>query len=663
MFMTQPKPNRLANENSPYLLQHAFNPVDWYPWGDEALQRARSENSLLIVSIGYASCHWCHVMEKESFEDLEVAGRMNEGFVCIKVDRQERPDVDQLYMSAAWATTGRGGWPLNVITLPDGRPVFAGTYYPKADWLYILGYYSNLWQRDPEELRHQATEITLRMRKMNHLPAPVQSPASLPGAGFLHALLDTWKPDLDPVNGGIEGAPKFPMPENLSFLLRYGTRYKQQDARDHVLLTLRKMALGGIYDQAGGGFCRYSTDAEWRVPHFEKMLYDNAQLISLYSDAFSASGEAGFGRVVRETVSFTIRELGAPNGLFRAALDADSEGEEGAFYTWTAEQAREAAGEDAELMLRYFGGSLSGNWEKGRNVFQRIDDEQAFAASAGISLEQLLAKVTAWKQTLFALRAKRPRPSLDDNLLTCWNGLMISALVNAYRAFGEPAWLEGAENAATFYLDRLQDRNGILWRNAKADQLDNPAFLDDYAFLAAALLDLYRATFGKRWLEGASTLIRDAVARYTASDGIFFTLSPAAEPGLLPDLAELSDNVIPSSNSQMARNLLVLGTILNDEPMIRRAEALEARMREWLARNPAFHAGWAALAEDLISGPVTVKIGGTDPKELLRGFAGHYLPGVIFLEGDPGEVGIFVCAGKSCFPPVATAKEALRLIS
>jgi uncharacterized protein YyaL (SSP411 family) len=670
--MMEKKPNHLIKENSPYLLQHAWNPVDWHPWDENALAEAVENNKLLVISIGYAACHWCHVMEHESFEDEEVAQVMNRHFISVKVDREERPDVDHVYMTAAYATSGRGGWPLNVIALPDQRPVFAGTYYSKRDWIRILDYFSELYQSHPEELIHQANEIGSGMKKVHHLP--FQADPGLLGSTTLNEIFNTWEEDLDLINGGTYGAPKFPMPANLSCLLAYGIRHKNRKAVDYVRLTLDKMACGGIYDHLGGGFSRYSVDAAWRVPHFEKMLYDNAQLISLYAQAFTATRQDDYKKVVEESVAFIDRELTSADGLFLASIDADSDGTEGAFYAWTQDEIRKYLGDDCGLFLEYYSCRENGNWEHQLNVLSKSVCDEEIAVKYGLTADQVSSYLDVNKNQLFTVRSNRNRPATDDKILTCWNALMISALTDSARALNKPVWLEKAVTVATWYRENLISRNGKLWRNSKAGSFAIAGFLDDYCFLIKAFLDIYQATFDISWLAAADLLTKEVILHFTAEDGIFFRLSSDEAPRLIQETVELSDNVIPASNSQMSGNLFVLGHLLNHEAYVLRAELMLKKMVAQVKRNPAFHANWAMLLDNFISGPVEVKITGNEKLNLLREFSGYFLPGVIFsclpdsmIDADKsntenGRSQIFICQGKTCFNPVETVQEAVDFL-
>ncbi|MEI7660668.1 MAG: thioredoxin domain-containing protein [Bacteroidota bacterium] len=670
--MTEKPANHLRSELSPYLLQHARNPVDWYPWGDDALSKARDENRLLIISIGYAACHWCHVMEHESFEDDEVAAVMNRHFVPVKVDREERPDIDQVYMSAAYATTGRGGWPLNVIALPDRRPVFAGTYFSKRDWLHIMNYFIEMYSSSPAELTSQADEVGRGMKRSSGFRAGT-GPGTI-ATPLLHDIFAAWKEELDFTNGGTHGAPKFPMPANLDFLLQYGTRHNIEKATGYVQLTLDRMAMGGIYDHLGGGFSRYSVDGSWHVPHFEKMLYDNAQLISLYANGYAATREYRYRQLTEETVAFVFRELTGTAGLFYASLDADSEGREGTFYVWSWGEIRKYLGESAGIFLEYFSCEENGNWESDMNVLRMSHSHKDFAVKHALTGDQLTALLNVSKDKLFTLRGSRIRPATDDKILTCWNGLMISGLVTASRALNKPAWLERAVGAATYYRDHAAGRGGKLWRNAKGGSFAIAGFLDDYACLTRSFLDLYQATFDASWLEAAEMLTAEVMAHFVAADGLFFKLSSGEEPQLISETVELSDNVIPASNSVMAVNLWILGYLVQNSEYTGRAGMMLKKMVPEIMKNPAFHANWACLLQDFTAGAVEVNIIGERCLEVLQEFSGYYLPGVIFSGGEmktpaeepgkrhvPGKTLIYVCRGKSCFPPVETVAEALSL--
>ena len=457
--------NHLANSTSPYLLQHANNPVNWYPWGTEALQKAKDENKLILVSIGYSACHWCHVMEHESFEDEKVAAVMNEYFVCIKVDREERPDVDQIYMSAVQLMSGRGGWPLNCICLPDQRPIYGGTYFRKNDWTSLLFNLADFYKQKPQEAEEYAIRLTEGIRQYESIEFVGDQPAYT--KDDLELIVDAWKKYFDRVEGGLGSAPKFPMPNNWLCLMRYAHLAKDENVAGAVKLTLQKMAYGGIYDHIGGGFARYAVDSRWHVPHFEKMLYDNAQLISLYAEAYTWNPDPLYQKVVDEIISFSFHELTSSEYGFYSALDADSEGKEGKFYIFTKTEIEEILGDDAELFCIYYHITDDGNWEEEQsNVLFRKENDEDLAKKLGLPVEGLLDKIEVSRQKVFEARSRRMRPGLDNKILASWNGLMLKGLCDAYRAFNKPEYLEVALKNARFILDTLINRDGRLTRIA-----------------------------------------------------------------------------------------------------------------------------------------------------------------------------------------------------
>jgi uncharacterized protein YyaL (SSP411 family) len=667
-------PNHLIHETSPYLLQHAHNPVDWYPWGQAALQKARRENKLLIVSIGYAACHWCHVMERESFEDAGVARFMNEHFVAIKVDREEHPDVDQVYMEAVQLLSGSGGWPLNCIALPDGRPIYGGTYFPKAQWLDVLAQVLNFVRQYPQKAADQAQALTQGVQGNRLFDVQNES------AAFTRADLDTifefWQRDLDEVWGGHQRAPKFPLPVGWEFLLHYYHLNGNAAALKAVTLTLDKMADGGIYDQIGGGFARYSTDAQWKAPHFEKMLYDNAQLVSLYSAAYQLTHHLRYRTVVAETLAFVQRELTSPEGGFYASLDADSEGEEGKYYVWSADELRRLLGDRAGLIMDYYQATEAGNWEHGRNILWKPTAVEKIAAHHGIAIEALEERVTEAKQVLLAERAQRVRPALDDKILTAWNALMLKAYVDAYRVFDDQAYLAAAQRNAALILTQIMAPDHRLQRNYKNGQATINAFLDDYAFTIEAFIALYQATFDEAWLQQADRLTAFTLAHfYDEASGMFYYTSDI-DPPLIARTLEVSDNVIPSSNSTMAKNLFVLGHYFYKDEYIERAKRMLGKIKEAALRGAAYYANWDILLTWLVRPPCEVAIVGKDYDILRKEFERHYLP-TVFLSGGAeegslallqgklvkGQTTIYVCRDKTCQAPVTEVSAALEQIA
>jgi uncharacterized protein len=617
--------NRLAQETSPYLLQHAENPVDWYPWGEEAFARARAEDKPVLVSIGYSACHWCHVMERESFEDAAIAEAMNRHLVCIKVDREERPDVDAIYMEALQAMTGHGGWPLNAFADPDGVPFFAGTYYPPRQrggmpsWTQVLAGVEEAWREQRSEIAQHAERIVPRLAGASNLVAPS---GGLDPAG-LDAAVAGLRRAYDPEHGGFGGAPKFPAPSLIEFLLRRGEH-------GMALHTLRAMAGGGMYDQIGGGFSRYSVDERWIVPHFEKMLYDNAQLARAYLHGWLVSGDPLFERVLRETLDWALRELRQPEGGFASALDADSEGVEGKFYVWTPEELRAALGDDAlhEVAVAHWGVTPGGNFE-GKSILVRAgsDDDPP--------------ELPEIKRRLMAARDERVRPGLDDKRLTAWNALMIAALAEAGAVLERADYLDAARACADFLLRELRtpDGDGRLLRTWKDGRAHLAGYLEDHAFLLEALLTLYEATFDPRWFAEARALADVTIAHFGDEQrGGFFSTADDHEQ-LVARRKDLEDTPIPSGNSSMALGLLRLARLTGEAAYEERAGGTIALLHPIAARHPLAFAHLLQAVDLLLADDVReVAIVGTGPdaEALVRTVRGAFRPHVV-LAGGPGD--------------------------
>lgn len=663
--------NHLIRESSPYLLQHAHNPVNWYPWGEEALGKARAENKLIIVSIGYAACHWCHVMEHESFEDEEVASFMNDHFVSIKVDREERPDIDQIYMTAVQLITRHGGWPLNCIALPDGRPLYGGTYFPRGQWMEVLSAVLNFVAENPREAEQQAGYLVEGIRSSEPLFAETGKPEF--ATDDLDLIYKSWKRTIDFTHGGTAGAPKFPMPCGYQFLLFYHDLSKNPEPLKAVLTTLDRMAEGGIYDQVGGGFSRYSTDAYWKVPHFEKMLYDNAQLVSLYAAAYQFTKNSRYKAVVTETLEFIRRELTSPEGCFYSSLDADSERKEGKFYVWSTRELENVLGDEAALVKDYFNATAEGNWEPSANILQRSDSEREIAERHHLSEAELHDRISRVTQLLLKERSKRERPGLDDKILTSWNALMIKGYADAYRVLDEDQYLEAAVRAAEFGYRSMRREDNCLKRNYKNGQTSVNAFLDDYAFTISAFISLYQATFNEEWLRRAKDLLDYALVHfYNQSSGMFY-YSSDIDPPLVARKMEVSDNVIPSSNSEMAKNLFILGHYFSDEEYILKAAKMLNAVKTNLQDGAVYYANWDLLYAWMAAGVYEVVIAGDDYEAKRKEFDQHYLPGVFFSGGKEqgslpllyekfkeGQTIIYVCHNKVCRLPVNTVEEALE---
>jgi uncharacterized protein YyaL (SSP411 family) len=669
--------NALAGETSPYLLQHKDNPVDWLPWGEEALRRAREEDRPLLVSIGYAACHWCHVMERESFEDPGAAALMNEHFVCVKVDREERPDVDALYMEAVQSMIGQGGWPLNVFLTPEQIPFYGGTYFPPAtgvgrpSWRQVLLAVADAWETRRDEIRADAENVARRLQG-GALLRPSEDPIT--GELLGHAV-ENLQATYDPVNGGWGGAPKFPAASTIEFLLARGERQMS-------LQTLRSMASGGIYDQVGGGFARYSVDARWTVPHFEKMLYDNALLARAYLHGWLVSGDAVLRRTSEETLDWALREMRAPDGGFYSSLDADSEGVEGKFYVWTAAELISALGADADAALDWLGARDEGNFHEagpGSNVL-----ESRGAEPDAETRERIRAR-------LLEVRSRRARPATDDKRITSWNALIVSALADAGAVLEREDYLAAARETADFLLERMRGSDGRLLRTFNQERAKQPAFLEDHAFLLEALIALYEATFEERWFTAAVTLAGELIERFGDTDNGGFFSTPADGEQLIARRKEIEDAPIPSGAASAALGLLRL-SLLTGEARYATAAAGHLRLvHQFAARHP--HAfGHTLQAIDLYLGPSReVALVGEDLRQLERvyrralrprtvlagllvagaGEAGDGADGgprtaVPLLEGRApvdGRAAAYVCEHFACSAPVTGADDLERLLA
>lgn len=665
--------NHLANSTSPYLLQHANNPVDWHPWGPEALKKAKDENKLIIVSIGYSACHWCHVMEHESFEDESVAAVMNKYFVCIKVDREERPDIDQIYMSAVQLMSGRGGWPLNCICLPDQRPIYGGTYFRKNDWASLLFNLADFYTQKPAEADEYAVRLTEGIQNYETIAFVKEQPEYT--KDDLLQIVNNWKQYFDREEGGMGASPKFPMPNNWQFLMRYAYLMNDSQVSQAVTLTLKKMAFGGIYDHIGGGFARYSVDGRWHVPHFEKMLYDNAQLISLYSEANTFKSSQLYKQVVDEIIAFTLRELTALNGGFYSALDADSDGVEGKFYTFAKVEIEEIVGDEAELFCIYYNITDEGNWEEeGTNVLYRKEKDLQLANKLGLPLESLVEKIEAARKKVFNARAQRVRPGLDNKILASWNGLMLKGLCDAFRAFNDREHLELAVRTAEFILNNMVNDDGRLSRIYKGKDNDGIAFLDDYANVIDGLIALYEITFNEKWLGHAIELADQAIAHYyDPSKGVFYFTADDEEQ-LIARKSEIMDGVIPSSNSVMARVLKKLGLLYDDNEYLAISAQLLRNVAPQMAKYGSAYSNWAMLLLDEVFGTYEIAITGDDYEEKRMEIENNYIPNKIILGGTKGslpllhdkfgsETQIFICKDKTCSLPVHNTSDALKQIN
>ena len=685
------RPNRLAGETSPYLLQHAHNPVDWHPWGEEAFAKARSEGKPLLVSIGYSACHWCHVMERESFENPAIAELINRTVVPVKVDREERPDVDAIYMNACVALTGQGGWPLNAFVTPDLKPFFVGTYFPpddrhgRAGFGRVLERIGEAWEAEREQITRQAEALHAELARA----AGGGDRREDPGADILARAVNEAANHFDIRNGGFGGAPKFPPDQRLALLLAAHHATGSAVALRMTGHTLEAMALGGMYDQLGGGFARYSVDAEWRIPHFEKMLYNQALLVPVYLDAHLATGAPMFRAVAAETLDWVLRDLRAPEGVFFSALDADSEGEEGKYYVWTPAQVEAVLGkDDAELFRAYYDVTDAGNFEHGTSaprVPQLPDD---FAEARGMTVEAWLARLDGMKRRMLAERATRVPPGLDDKAITAWNGLMITALARGWQVLGDPRLLDAATAAAEFILERMRDGDGRLLRVWCKGTARIGAMLEDHAYLCAALVDLYESAPDARWLDAARSVAADLVARFHDRDAGGFFTTDGTDPSLISRGKETHDGALPAAASVAAQALFRIASLTDDAAL--RAVA-ESAVRAGGARANMAPGVFASLVLasrfGLPSLPQVVVAGdpaGDDTRALLRAAWRAWLPArVIALApagaddaapavargktpGPDGRARAYLCAGGMCRAPVDTADalaEQLRALA
>jgi uncharacterized protein len=667
--------NELHLETSPYLLQHATNPIHWKAWNEASLALAKEQNKLIVVSVGYSACHWCHVMEHESFEDHEVAAIMNAHYISIKVDREERPDVDATYMKAVQLMTGQGGWPMNVVLLPDGRPVWGGTYFRKPQWIEALNQLRELFVHDREKMEDYASKL---LEGIKHVGLSISNSESEILAPFhIKPIVEKWAKSFDWDYGGHARAPKFMMPNNYLFLQRYGYQTKTPELLDFVDLTLTRMAWGGLFDTVGGGFSRYSVDLEWHIPHFEKMLYDNGQLMSLYAEAYKRTQNPLYKEVIEKVHFFVETELTTPEGAFYSAWDADSlnrlaELEEGAFYSWEKQELKDLLGVDFELFEQVFNINEFGFWEDGRYVLIQNQELDDIAKQHGISTEELKNKKQAWEQLLYHERNKRPRPRLDDKALTSWNALMLKGYADAYKALGDEKYLTAATRNAAFICAKLWHPEGYLWRTYKNGAAKIQGFLEDYALTAEAFTALYEATLNEKWLLNARQLTDYCLEHFYDNQKMFFSYTAANTEALVAQYFETEDNVIPASNSVMA-NVLYKLSILFDNTHY---EKVALQMLHQVIPNmdyPSAFSNWLNLWLDLSSDNKELAVCGTDAVAAIKEINRHYLPHVIiagstnksivpFLQNrfDPNGLLFYVCQNKACKLPQNHIDEAFN---
>jgi len=665
--------NALIHSTSPYLLQHAHNPVNWQPWSEEVLLRAKKEHKLVLVSIGYAACHWCHVMEHESFEDEEVAALMNAHFMCIKVDREERPDIDQYYMNAVQLMNNQGGWPLNVIALPNGMSIWGGTYFPKSSWMERLGSVYNYYVSEPEKTAQFAARLQEGIHNIS-LNLEFEDPdavlQALPEEG-----VQKWKTYFDEDEGGRIGAPKFPMPVNLEFLLYYGFIKKDAETLRFVKITLEKMARGGIYDQVGGGFARYSVDAQWKVPHFEKMLYDNGQLLSIYSKGYQYFKSNEFKSVVYETAHFIERELMDTSGAFYSSLDADSEGVEGRYYVWTESELKELLGKDFPLFASYFNVDENGYWENGQYILLRKQSEEEFAQNHSLNARQLNAQIGAWKYRLLKKREQRIRPGLDDKTLASWNALAITGLIDAYNAFHDDYFLQMALKNARFIVNNMLKNKVHLYHSWKNGKCSVDGFLEDYALVIRSFLSLHETTGDETWLKHSKKLMKHVFAHFfTEEKGLFYFTSTARETSVSNSFQN-EDNVIPAANSVMANNLHRMYLLLGKPGYLSIAQKMLGYVTAPFKNYPMAYANWGMLMLKLTEPHFEVAVCGINSNLLMPKLKQGYQPHILWAfcssesnvpllknRFDRCQDLIYVCEKGECHLPQTSVEKAKVLL-
>ena len=672
------KGNDLINETSPYLLQHAYNPVNWKAWNKASLKEAKEQNKLIVVSIGYSSCHWCHVMEEESFENDSIAKTMNDNFINIKVDREERPDIDKVYMSAVQLMTGKGGWPLNCITLPDGRPVFGGTYFTKEQWSKILIDISKLYKENPDKVEEYAQQVTEGI-KTSELITINKEEAVFNNEEIITAI-NLSKEQLDLIHGGLKGAPKFPMPNTLDYLIRYQYHFNDPEILDYIKQSLTKMAYGGIYDQIAGGFSRYSVDDRWHIPHFEKMLYDNAQLVSVYSKAYLQDKNELYETIVKETLTFINDELSADNGAYYSSLDADSKNEnkeleEGVFYSWTKEELKTLI-KDYELFADYYNINPSGFWEKDLYVLIRNQSNTEFAKKHNLTKKELKEKIKSWKTMLLATRNKRNKPNLDDKILTSWNALMLQGYVDAYKAFGNQIYLKNAVRIGEFILNNQLREDGGLNRNFKNGKSTINGYAEDYATVIQAFISLHEISLDEKWLILSKTIMEYTITHfYDPESGLFFYTSNK-DPNLIARKIEINDGVISSSNSIIGNSLFKLGHYFYDKKMTKLSEQMLNTLKKGIIKTPFAYTNWLHVMTNFTKPYYEVAVVGKNANAVAKKLYSNYLPNILISASDKeseiplleykyleDKTLIYVCVNGTCKLPLADVSKAIKSIN
>lgn len=674
--------NLLSAETSPYLLQHAHNPVHWHAWNDAALALAREENKPILVSIGYSTCHWCHVMERESFEDPDVAGLMNAFFVCIKVDREERPDLDQIYMDACQIQNGSGGWPLNCFLLPDGRPFFTGTYWPPSPafnrpaWSQVLQHIHQIWVEKRPLAEEQAARLLAAISNMGKTPMAPNDGFLLKNdekSAVLGKIMFELSQNFDQIDGGFGGSPKFPSSMAIRWLMAFHFHTKNPEALGHAFFSLEKMVRGGIFDQLGGGFARYATDSAWLVPHFEKMLYDNALLLSALSDAYKISKKAIFLEATEMTCDWVFREMSHAEGGFFSAQDADSEGVEGKFFVWEKKEVEQLLGADAALFCAFFDVTDDGNWEE-TNILNRPHDFLDFCKKENLDPDSTKKRLDFAKKTLFDHRSKRIWPSLDDKILLGWNALMVSGLCHAFEAVGHEIYREKAGAALGFVFSKMKkgDGKGGFFHTWKDGRAHVDAFLEDYAYLIAALLDFFEINHEQRWLDEAANLTELVFAQFFDEKTGFFYFTGSSSADLIARRHDFSDNATPSGNAVMASNLQRLGLYFENKEWLAAAQKMLAAMLDRTQKFPQAYPEWARGLLFEIAGRQEIVVTGPAAVDKARQIGNYFVPGRLLVASETGtgalpllegravfggETLIYICENNACRAPISEVDE------
>ena len=664
-------------------MQHAHNPVDWYAWGEEALEKAKKEDKPILVSIGYSACHWCHVMERESFEDMETAGIMNASFVNIKIDREERPDLDHIYMDAVQAMTGAGGWPLNVFLTPNGKPFYGGTYFPpiraynRASWKEILTSINQAFRDRRDEIETQSENLTSHLIESNTFGfSEANQPKEIFTAKNLELAYENIMKSADTNDGGFGKAPKFPQTFSIQFLLRHYHFTKQPSALNQALLSLDKMIRGGIYDQVGGGFARYSTDDEWLVPHFEKMLYDNALLITVISEAYQLTGINHYRETIMQTMEFISREMLSPDGGFYAALDADSEGEEGKYYTWTKREINDILGEDSNLFCAFYDVSERGNWE-GKNILHTKTSEEEYAHKESLDVVSFKTFISDSRKKLLDVRSRRIRPQLDDKILLGWNALMVTACCKAYAAFAVEDYKQMAINNIEFLWKKFKG-SGIFYchHSYKNNTARIPAFLDDYAYLIAAFIHIQEITSNTEYLERAKELTEFVIQNFTEVETGYFLFTHRLQKDVIVRKKEVYDGATPSGNAVMASNLLYLSVVFDNPDWKKISISNTLMLAKTVSNYPISFGVWATLIQMLTYGVNEIVIAGSKPQKIVKDFLSRFIPNRVFqsvtiqnnqfplLKDKPISQTplIFLCREYACQNPVTEVSDLVRML-